>query len=42
LREQKRLKERFPVYQEKGDPYYNPNLTLVAPDLKGKYLHDGQ
>ncbi len=42
LREQKRLKERFPAYQEKGDPYYNPNLTLVAPDLKGKYLHDGQ
>lgn len=42
LREQKLLKERFPSYQEEGDPYYNPNLTLVAPDFTGKYLHDGQ
>lgn len=42
LREQKLLKERFPSYQEKGDPYYNPNLTLVAPDFTGRYLHDGQ
>lgn len=42
LREQNLLKERFPEYQEQGDPYYNPNLTLVAPDFSGQYLHDGQ
>ena len=42
LREQNLLKERFPQYQVQGDPYYNPNLTLIAPDFAGKYLHDGQ
>ena len=42
LREQNLLKERFPAYQQQGDPYYNPNLTLIAPDFTGKYLHDGQ
>lgn len=42
LREQKLLKDRFPEYQTQGDPYYNPNLTLIAPDFTGKYLHDGQ
>lgn len=41
-REQKLLKDRFPAYQEQGDPYYNPHLTLIAPDFAGKYLHDGQ
>ncbi len=42
LREQNLLKSRFPAYQEQGDPYYNPHLTLIAPDFTGKYLHDGQ
>jgi GT2 family glycosyltransferase len=42
LREQNLLKERFSEYQVLGDPYYNPNLTLIAPDFTGKYLHDGQ
>ena len=41
-REQKLLKDRFPAYQDQGDPYYNPHLTLIAPDFAGKYLHDGQ
>lgn len=42
LREQQLLRERYPEYQEKGDPCYNPNLTLIAPDFSGRYLHDGQ
>ncbi len=42
LREQNLLKSRFPAYKEQGDPYYNPHLTLIAPDFTGKYLHDGQ
>lgn len=32
LAEQERLKNRWPEYIEKGDPYYNPNLTLTAAD----------
>lgn len=42
LREQKLLKERYPQYMEKGDPYYNPNLTLTAPDFSGCYLHESE
>ncbi len=42
LREQELLRERFPEYQTQGDPCYNPNLTLVAADFTGKYLHDGK
>ncbi len=42
LREQKLLRERYPQYMEKGDPYYNPNLTLTAPDFSGRYLHESE
>ncbi len=42
LREQKLLRERYPQYMEQGDPYYNPNLTLTAPDFSGRYLHESE
>ena len=36
-REKALLMERWPVYMEQGDPYYNPNLTLTAPDCSIDY-----
>lgn len=39
--EQELLKSRYPVYMEQGDPYYNPNLTLTAPDFAPAFLHEG-
>ena len=40
-REKALLKERWPMYMEQGDPYYNPNLTLTAPDCSIDYERDG-
>ncbi len=39
--EQELLKTRYPLYMEEGDPYYNPNLTLIAPDFAPAFLHEG-
>lgn len=36
-REKQLLRQRWPVYMEQGDPYYNPNLTLTAPDCAIDY-----
>ncbi len=36
-REKALLTERWPMYMEQGDPYYNPNLTLTAPDCSIDY-----
>ena len=33
------FKERWPDIFEKGDPYYNPNLTLKSQDFSLKRLH---
>jgi glycosyltransferase involved in cell wall biosynthesis len=30
--ESAKIRERYPAYYENGDPYYNPNLTLLAED----------
>lgn len=40
--EQALLKERYPEYMEQGDPYYNPNLTLTAPDFSPRFLHGAE
>ena len=29
------------MYMEQGDTYYNPNLTLTAPDCSIDYERDG-
>ena len=40
-KEQALLKARYPEYMEQGDPYYNPNLTLTAPDFSTRWSEDG-
>ena len=39
-REQELLRSRYPEYMEQGDPYYNPNLTLSAPDFSPGFLQE--
>ena len=36
-KEKRRLRETWPEYMEKGDPYYNPNLTLSTLDFSIEY-----
>ena len=39
LEEANRLRQKWPAYYEKGDPYFNPNLEPNRSDfaLKGQY-----
>lgn len=36
-----RFKERYRELLEKGDPYYNPNLSLIRGDCSLKKVHEG-
>lgn len=38
----RRFRERWPQYFEKGDPYYNPNLTLKKSDFSLKDYEGGE
>lgn len=38
-KEAERLRKRWPVYYEKGDPYYSPNLTLEKADFSLRFDH---